>query len=198
MIELQDMKTRKDKRVNDAPVLNPKTTETTPGLLISEMILLTVFALLSVAVKQMLRLDLSLPGHSYVVYIFFLIFGANYIPKKGAAAFLGITAGIFAVIAGSRKGVLDILRFCLPGFSMELTRHIPTLGHPVVNRVMEGILAALIMHGTKSIVNLIAGKPLEFVLIKFYPGLVTYTVIGLACGVGAHFMVKAVKNYKTP
>jgi hypothetical protein len=184
--------------MNDAPLLNPETPEEPRGLQISEMILLTVFALLSVAVKQMLRLDLNLPGHSYVLYIFLLLFGTGYIPRKGAATFLGVTAGIVAVIAGSRKGVLDILRFLLPALFLELARFIPVLGHPLVNRTLEGILAALIMHATKSFLNLVTGKPLEFVLLKFYPGLVTYTLIGIACGVGAHFMVRAVRRYKTP
>ena len=165
-------------------------------LTISETILLTVFALVSVAVKQMLRLDLNLPGHSYVVYIFFLVFGPCYVNKKGAAAYMGIVAGIFAVIAGSRKGVLDILRFCMPGLFLELTRYLPTLGHPLVNRVVEGVLAALIMHVVKSGLNLIIGKPLEVVLIKFYPGLLTYPLIGCACGVCAYFMYGAVREYK--
>jgi hypothetical protein len=165
-------------------------------LTISETILLTVFALVSVAVKQMLRLDLNLPGHSYVVYIFFLVFGPCYVNKKGAAAYMGIVAGIFAVITGSRKGVLDVLRFCMPGFFLELTRYLPTLGHPLVNRVVEGVLAALIMHVVKSGLNLITGKPLEVVLIKFYPGLVTYPLIGCACGVCAYFMYGAVREYK--
>jgi len=165
-------------------------------LTISETILLTVFALVSVAVKQMLRLDLNLPGHSYVVYLFFLVFGPCYVNKKGAAAYMGIVAGIFAVISGSRKGMLDILRFCMPGFFLEFTRYLPTLGHPLVNRVVEGVLAALIMHGVKSVLNLVTGKPLEVVLIKFYPGLITYPLIGCACGVCAYFMYGAVREYK--
>lgn len=165
-------------------------------LLISEMILLTIFALISVAVKQFLRLDLNIPGHSYVIYIFFLVFGPWYVNKRGAAAYMGIAAGIFAVITGSRKGVLDILRFCLPAFSLELTRYLPNLGHPIVNRILEGVLAALVMHITKSGLNLITGKPLEIVLIKFYPGLVTYPVIGCACGACAYFMHNAIRRYK--
>ncbi|WP_459915649.1 hypothetical protein [Desulfocicer niacini] len=168
----------------------------TSRLLISETILLTVFALVSVAVKQMLRLDLNLPGHSYVVYLFFLVFGPCYVNKKGAALYLGIVAGVFAVIAGSRKGVLDVLRFVMPAFFLELTRYLPTLGHPLVNRVLEGVLAALAMHVVKSGLNLITGKPWEVVLIKFYPGLVTYPLIGIACGVCAYFMYGAVRQYK--
>ncbi len=168
----------------------------TSRLLISETILLTVFALVSVAVKQMLRLDLNLPGHSYVVYLFFLVFGPCYVNKKGAAFYMGIVAGVFAVIAGSRKGVLDVLRFVMPAIFLELTRYLPTLGHPLVNRVMEGVLAALAMHVVKSGLNLITGKPWEVVLIKFYPGLVTYPLIGIACGVCAYFMYGAVRQYK--
>lgn len=168
----------------------------TPGLKISETILLTVFALVSVAVKQMLRLDLNLPGHSYVVYIFFLVFGPYYVNKKGAAVYMGIVAGIFAVVAGSRKGVLDVLRFCAPAFFMELSRYVPTLGHPLVNRVMEGVMVALVMHVVKSGLNLVTGKPLAVVLIKFYPGLVTYPLIGSACGVCAWYMYGAVRRYK--
>ncbi len=168
----------------------------TSRLLVSETILLTVFALVSVAVKQMLRLDLNLPGHSYIVYLFFLVFGPCYVNKKGAAVYMGIVAGVFAVIAGSRKGVLDVLRFVMPALFLELTRYLPTLGHPLVNRVVEGVSAALIMHVVKSGLNLITGKPLAFVLIKFYPGLVTYPLIGGACGVAAYYMYGAVRQYK--
>lgn len=163
---------------------------------ISETILLTVAALVSVAVKQMLRLDLNLPGHSYVVYIFFLVFTPCYVNKKGAALYMGIVAGIFAVVAGSRKGVLDLLRFCLPAFFIEISRYLPTLGHPLVNRVLEGVTAALVMHVVKSGLNLITGKPLEVVMIKFYPGLITYPLIGCACGVCAWYMLGAVRRYK--
>ena len=170
---------------------NPKS-----RLLISETILLTVFALVSVAMKQMLRLDLNLPGHAYVGYLFFLVFGPCYVNKKGAAAYMGIVAGIFAVMAGSKKGVFEVLRFCLPAFALEITRYLPTLGHPLVNRVVEGVLAALVMHVVKSGVNLITGKPLEVVLIKFYPGLVTYPLIGCSCGACAYFMYKSVRAYK--
>ena len=174
----------------------PEKERQTSRLLISETILLTVFALVSVAVKQMLRLDLNLPGHSYVVYLFFLVFAPCYVNKKGAALYMGIVAGVFAVIAGSRKGVLDVLRFVMPAIFLELTRYLPTLGHPLVNRMVEGILAALVMHVVKSGLNLITGKPWEVVLIKFYPGLVTYPLIGIACGVCAYFMYGAVRQYK--
>lgn len=167
------------------------------GIVLSELILLTVFALISVAVKQMMRLDLNLPGHSYIVYLFCLVFGPLYVNKRGAAAWMGVVAGIFAVISGSRKGVLDIFRFCMPAVFLEITRFLPTLGHPLVNRIVEGVTAALVMHVTKSALNLITGKPLEVVMIKFYPGLVTYPVIGCACGACAYFMYKAVLRYKS-
>jgi hypothetical protein len=166
------------------------------GMTISQTILLTVFALVSVAVKQMLRLDLNLPGHSYVVYIFFLVFGPWYVNRRGGAVYMGVVAGIFGVITGSKKGVLDIFRFLMPALSVELTRFLPTLVHPMVNRVLEGVLAALTMHVVKSGLNLLVGKPFEVVLIKFYPGLVTYPLIGGACGVCAYYMYGAVKRYK--
>lgn len=165
-------------------------------LLISEMILLTVFALVSVAAKQMMRLDLNLPGHSYILYIFFMVFGMSYVPKKGAALYMGVAAGIFAVMAGSRKGVLDLLRFVLPAFFLEGARLLPRLGHPVVNRMFEGLIVSLLMHVVKSGLNLLTGKPLEVVLMKFYPGLVTYPVIGIFCGVCAWYMNRAVRRYK--
>ena len=48
----------------------------------------------------------------------------------------------------------------------------------------------------KSGLNLITGKPFEFVLLKFYPGLVTYPAIGIFCGVSAWYMNRAVRKYK--
>lgn len=181
---------------NDAPVLNRYPDEKGHRLLTSELILLTLFALVSVAAKQMLRLDLNLPGHSYILYIFFMVFGSTYVPKRGAAAYMGIVAGIFAVISGSKKGVLELIRFIVPAFSLEFLRFLPTLGHPLVNRALEGFAAAMTMHITKSGINLIMGKPWEYVLLKFYPGLVTYTIIGIFCGALAFFMERAVRRYK--
>lgn len=165
-------------------------------LLISELILLTIFALLSVAGKQMLRLDLNLPGHSYFLYIFFMVFGSSYIPKRGVALYMGIAAGIFAVVTGSKKGVLELIRFCAPALSIEFMKLFPTFGYPMVNRIFEGFASAMAMLIAKSALNLLTGKPLAFVLIKFYPGLVTYTVIGVACGVMAFYMERAVRRYK--
>ncbi|MCP4119028.1 MAG: hypothetical protein GY737_27235 [Desulfobacteraceae bacterium] len=182
--------------MNKKPMLNNEPPEASNRLAISEMIMLTLFALVSVAVKQMLRLDLNLPGHSYILYIFFMVFGSTYVPKRGAALYMGMAAGIFAVIAGSRKGILDVVRFVAPGIVIEITRLFPTLGHPVVNRMAEGLFAALSMHVAKSGINLMVGKPFEVVLVKFYPGLVTYTIIGIACGLCAHFMEKAIRTYK--
>ncbi len=182
--------------MNKKNLLNNDTPETSNRLSISEMIMLTLFALVAVAVKQMLRLDLNLPGHSYILYIFFMVFGSSYVPKRGAALYMGVAAGIFAVIAGSRKGILDMVRFVAPGICLEMTRWLPTLGHPMVNRMVEGLFAALSMHVAKSCINLMVGKPFEVVLVKFYAGLVTYTIIGCACGLCAHFMEKAIRNYK--
>ena len=186
----------KETQVNKKNMLNNEPPETSTRLSISEMIMLTLFALVAVAVKQMLRLDLNLPGHSYILYIFFMVFGSTYVPKRGTALYMGLAAGIFAVIAGSRKGILDMIRFLAPGMVLEITRLVPTLGHPLVNRVVEGLVAALSMHVAKSGINLMVGKPFEVVLVKFYPGLVTYTLIGIACGLCAHFMEKAIRNYK--
>jgi hypothetical protein len=182
--------------VNKKNLLNNDTPETSNRLSISEMIMLTLFALVAVAVKQMLRLDLNLPGHSYILYLFFMVFGSSHVPKRGAALYMGVAAGIFAVIAGSRKGILDMVRFIAPGIFIEITRCLPTLGHPMVNRVVEGLFAALSMHVAKSCINLMVGKPFEVVLVKFYAGLVTYTIIGCACGLCAHFMERAIRNYK--
>ena len=109
---------------------------------------------------------------------------------------MGIVAGIFAVVAGSRKGVLDLFRFVCPAIFIEGARYLPVWGHPLVNRVLEGIGAALVMHVVKSGLNLLTGKPLAVVMIKFYPGLVTYPVIGCVCGVGAWYMYGAVRRYK--
>ena len=180
----------------DAQILNRYPKEKGHRLLISELILLTLFALVSVAIKQMLRLDLNLPGHSYILYIFFMVFGSNYIPKRGAAAYMGIVAGIFAVISGSKKGILELIRFAVPAFSLEFMRYLPTLGHPLINRIVEGFVSAMMMHFTKSGLNLIMGKPWEFVLLKFYPGVVTYSIIGIFCGAVAFFMERAVRRYK--
>ncbi len=176
--------------------LNPMDRGERSGLLISEMILLTVFALVAVAAKQMMRLDLNLPGHSYILYIFFMVSGSCWVPKKGAALYMGIAAGIFAVTAGSRKGILDIFRYVVPALSLEGVRLLPVMGHPMVNRVMEGVILSLMMHVVKSGLNLITGKPFEVVLLKFYPGLVTYPAIGIFCGILAWYMNRAVRRYK--
>lgn len=109
---------------------------------------------------------------------------------------MGVTAGIFAVMAGSRKGLLDLLRYVLPALALEGVRRVPKLGHPVANRILEGVVVALMMHGVKSGLNLVTGKPFELVLVKFYPGLLTYPVIGIFCGICAWYMNRAVRKYK--
>jgi hypothetical protein len=99
------------------------------------------------------------------------------------------------VIVGSKQGVLAFVRFFAPALALEGLNKIPTMGHPLVNRIIEGIIVGLIMLVVKSGNNLLVGKPLEFVLAQAVPGLIAYPIFGIVCGIGAHYLTKAVREY---
>ncbi|MBN1901798.1 hypothetical protein JW926_10800 [Candidatus Sumerlaeota bacterium] len=163
---------------------------------VRDMILLTIFAMISVMAKQFLRIPIRISGHGYFPYFLFLVFGSSYTGKKGAAAYMGLAAGICGVIAGVEDGPFTIFRFLLPGLAVELLGKLPNLFSPVVNRILEGIAAGWVMLIWKSAFNLLKGNPLESVLVKFVPGLITYTAMGALSGVIAHLLEKALKSYR--
>ncbi len=163
---------------------------------IREMILLSLFAMIAVMAKQFLRIPLKISGHGYFPFFLFLVFGSAHTGKRGAASYMGLVSGIFGVLAGVEDGPLSFFRFLLPGLAVELLRKIPVIFSPVLNRVAEGVAAAWIMLVWKSFFNLVMGKPLEAVLVKFFPGLIAYFAMGVLGGIIAHLLTRALKVYR--
>lgn len=163
---------------------------------IRDMILLTLFSMIAVMAKQFLRIPLRISGHGYFPFFLFLVFGSSYTGKKGAAAYMGVASGIFGVLAGVEDGPFTIFRFLLPGLVVEFMKKLPTIFSPVLNRAVEGLAAGMIMLIWKSAFNLLTGKPLEAVMVKFFPGLLTYSAMGILSGIIAHLLSGALKRYR--
>jgi len=68
-----------------------------------------------------LRFHLKIPGHSMFFTMFFLMLGRACVQKKGAATLIGLVAGILGALLGMGKGgPLNILKFVLPGFIVDI------------------------------------------------------------------------------
>lgn len=165
------------------------------GMRMRDLVLLSILALLSVAARSMLRIPIRVPGHSYTVYMLFLVFACSYIGRHGAAIFMGLVASIFGVIGVTQEGFMVFFHFFVPALVLEAFLFLPFPGPPVVRRIVEGLVVAESMLVTKSAVNVMSGQPYEVMLAKLVPGIATHTLFGFVAGILAYLLVRAVKTY---
>ncbi|MBN1932962.1 MAG: hypothetical protein JW786_15270 [Desulfobacterales bacterium] len=111
-----------------------------------EALYLCFCATFIVITRATLRLHLHITGHAMFFMMFFLILGRGCVPKKGAATFIGLIAGLLSLLlgVGGKQGPLVILKFLFPGFIVDCAGIIyPTLAISYPACAIVGGLASL-------------------------------------------------------
>lgn len=132
-----------------------------------EALFLSFCATFIVIAKAILRLHLHVTGHSMLFTMFFLILARGAVPRKGAATFVGLIAGLLSLILGmgAKSGPLVVLKFLLPGLVIDIAAALyPMLAH----RYIACVIAAAAAAGSRVIilamVDWLVGMDLELVL----------------------------------
>ena len=161
-----------------------------------ELILLTLFAALVVVAKIALRLPMQIPGHSGLFWMAIVIVAAGVVPKRGAAALVGLSSGILAAFLGMGDfGALNtFFSYTMVGVGTDLALWL--LGDPE-NVFAAGLASALGHLGkflVKWIFGMITGAPLGFIALGLMWAFLTYLVFGALGGVLGALTLRALRK----
>jgi hypothetical protein len=147
-----------------------------------ELLLLAVFAALVVVGNVALRLPVKMPGHSGVVWMAVLVTARGVVPKRGAAAAVGLLSGLLAAFVGvGDKGGLDTLvSYAAAGVVVDLVLAFAPASP--LTAAVAGLAGNLAKLGVKVLLELWIGIPTGFLVVgRTFPA-VTHAVFGLAGG----------------
>lgn len=162
-----------------------------------QLILLALFAALTVVAKIALRLPLQLPGHSGIFWMAIVIVATGVVSKPGAASLLGLTSGIIAAFLGLGDfGALNtFLSYTAVGVGTDLALWL--LGGNPQNLVVA-TLAATLGHMGKFLVKwglgVVTGAPVGFVALGLLRALAGYVVFGALGGLLGALTLRALRR----
>jgi hypothetical protein len=133
-----------------------------------EALLLGFCATFIVLTKATLRMKLGISGHSMFFMMFFLLLARGIVPKTGAATLVGLLAGGISIALGlAHKGPIIMLNFVLPALVLDLAGiFLPNLTSRYLTCILIGGIAAASKGVSGSLIELIAGAPMNIVLMK--------------------------------
>jgi hypothetical protein len=147
-----------------------------------ELLLLALFAALVVVGNVALRLPVKMPGHSGVVWMAVLVTSRGVVPKRGAAATVGLLSGVLAAFIGvGDKGGLDTFAsYAAAGVAVDA---VVALGPAsALTAAVAGLAGNLAKLGVKVLLELWIGIPTGFLVVgRSFPA-ATHAVFGLAGG----------------
>jgi hypothetical protein len=110
-----------------------------------EALFLGFCATFVVLTRALLRMHLSVPGHSAFFLCFFLVLGRACVPRAGSASFVGGLAGLIVALFGmGRSGPLVVLKLLLPGLMIDAGAALaPRFALRAATCALLGALAAL-------------------------------------------------------
>ncbi len=159
-----------------------------------EMLLLALFAALVVVGNVALRLPVKLPGHSGVVWMAVLVTARGVVPKRGAAAAVGLLSGALAAFMGvGDKGGLDtLLSYAAAGVVVDLVITLASVR--AWSAAVAGFAGNLAKLGVKVLLEVWIGIPTGFLLVgRSYPA-ATHAVFGLAGGCLGFLVLEALRR----
>jgi len=161
-----------------------------------QLFLMTLFAVLIVVAKIVLRLPLQMTGHSGIFWMAIIIVGSRVVPKIGSASLIGLLSGILASFLGLGDfgAINTFISYTMIGVGTDLA--LLLLGNPE-NLVVAGIAGAL-GHFCKFLVKwafgAITGAPVGFVALGLAKAIVGYIVFGAIGGVLGGLTLIALKK----
>lgn len=143
-----------------------------------------------VIARAALRFKLNIPGHSQFFTMFFMLLGRAVVKKNGAAAFIGLVAGVLSLMLGmGRGGPLVIVRYMISGLAVDLAFGIhPRIAESYLWCALVGGLAAGIRVVVLVAVEILAG--MDTVLMVQHAALAS--VMNIAFGALGSLMVPPV------
>jgi hypothetical protein len=155
------------------------------SLTLRDLLLISLIAALCMLAKQVLRVPISVPGHSGVLWVALYVICRGLVDKRGTGILLGVVAGVLAQFAGfGHQGpfewtkwvtagiVLEMLTLVIPGDLRDLSKA------AVVGAALHlGKLAALTLAG------LVLRIPVALLLLGLGWSATTHVVFGAIGGV---------------
>ncbi len=150
------------------------------GLSLRDALLVMVLAALAIGAKQLLRLPLKVPGHSFTLTAFLALLAIGRIRRPGAGLLFGVLTGLLALLLGLGKGGLfEPLRWILPfaavdGLLLLGLSPVAGLGRALIVGALAGVLRA----GTGAAVDILVGLPADWILANLAIKASTHAVFG--------------------
>jgi len=158
-----------------------------------ELILMALFAALIVVAKIVLKMPINISGHSGIFWMAIVIIGVGVVPKRGAAALIGVTSGILAAFLGLGDwGALNtFLSYSAIGVATELALLLlPNLQHAAMVMIV-----AAIGHMGKFLIKwlfaAITGAPVGFIVLGLLWAMISYIIFGALGGLLGHLTLRA-------
>lgn len=97
------------------------------SLTLRDLLLIALIAALCMLAKQLLRVPISVPGHSGVLWVALFVVCRGLVDKRGAGILLGLVTGLLAQFAGfGHQGPFEWTKWLAAGIILEvLTLVIP-------------------------------------------------------------------------
>jgi ABC-type thiamin/hydroxymethylpyrimidine transport system permease subunit len=149
-----------------------------------QLILLALFAALTVVAKIALRLPLQLPGHSGIFWMAIVIVAARVVPKPGACSVVGLTSGIIAAFLGLGDfGALNtFLSYTMVGVGTDLALLLLRNPENLVVAALVGALGHLGKFMVKWALGVLTGAPVGFVAFGLARAMLGYVIFGALGG----------------
>lgn len=118
-----------------------------------------------VAVRAVLRLPLSLPGHNVGLFTLFLVLAAGTVRRPPAGAAYGALAGLLALVVGigAADGPAVVARYALPGLLVDVAlvagARLDRRGWGLALGATAGLLKLAVSLGWAAVV----GQPVEWI-----------------------------------
>ncbi len=154
------------------------------GISLRQAILLTFLGTVIAFYKALYESSLHVPGHSGLIWMALLVIGRGVVPKRYAATYTGLIAGLLSVIIGhGRDGPIVLFKYLVPGAVLDLL--LLPWGERWHNYLLIGSIAA-IAHLSKLGVNYVSGVvigvPRVFLQIGLGLSTTTHALFGFLGG----------------
>jgi hypothetical protein len=91
------------------------------SLTLRDLLLIALVAALCMLGKQLLRLPISVPGHSGVLWVALFVICRGLVDKRGTGVLLGLVAGLLAQFAGfGHQGPFEWTKWLAAGVILEI------------------------------------------------------------------------------
>lgn len=161
-----------------------------------ELILLTLFSALVVAAKIALRLPLQMPGHSGLFWMAIVVTAGGIVPKRGAAALVGLSSGVLAAFLGLGDfGALDtFISYTALGLGVDLMLWLLRDPENLIVAILTGALGHLAKFLVKWAFGIITGVPIGFVALGLVWSVVSYIIWGALGGLLGALTLRALRK----